>query len=372
MTQSRVAYVALGSNLGDRRQFLEQAIEALGQIEEVQVLRHSRWLQTEPLGCPDYPPYLNGVAELATSLEAHQLLDHLQRIEQDLGRERSNRWAPRTLDLDLLFLDRVCIDSSRLVVPHSQMHLRSFVLEPLAELNPKLIHPVLQCSVEQLLTRLKGRDWVLDPVSPRLVAIAGNIGAGKSTLARRLHERLGGELLPEPYSTNPFLARVYEGQHELALDAQLYFLIKRSEQLGVGRCHSGRFYWADYWFKKELIFARRLLDREQLDLYEPIYHSFIEKVTLPAVVIYLQGSVDLCLSRIKQRSRDYEQHITPEFLAGLAQDYDLILADWRDSPVIRLDIPAFDSLSDRDCDWLVQQIKAYVEPDERTRTEPWK
>ena len=245
------------------------------------------------------------------------------------------------------------------------MHLRSFVLEPLAELNPDVIHPVLQCSVEQLLTRLKGRDVVVQPEAPRLIAIAGNIGAGKSTLARRLQERLGGDLLPEPYSTNPFLARVYQGQHELALDAQLYFLVKRSEQLGPGQCQGGRYFWADYWFKKELIFARRLLDREQLDLYEHIYETLVDRVTNPAVVIHLQGSVELCLQRIQQRSREYEQNITPDFLAGLAEDYDRMLAEWQDSPVIQLEIPAFNSLSDGDCDWLVQQIKAYVEPGQR-------
>ena len=365
MTQSQVAYVGLGSNLGDCQQILQQAIMALGKVKQTQVLRHSTWRQTEPLGGMDQPSYLNGVAELTTSLEPAQLLTSLQTIESDMGRQRSGRWDARTLDLDLLLMDQACIHTSDLVVPHPQMHLRSFVLEPLVELSPVLMHPVLQCEVTQLLERLNHGNFVVQPEAPRLISIAGNIGLGKSTLARQLHDRLGGEFLPEPYRTNPFLARLYQGQHELALDAQLYFLVKRSEQLAPGHCRDGQFYWSDYWFQKELIFARRLLDSEQLDLYERIYQGFVETVTHPTVVIYLKGTVDLCLKRIEQRHRDYEQNITPDFLAALAQDYDSMMAHWQQSPVIQLEVPAFDCLCEQDCDWLLRQIKAYVEPDKR-------
>ncbi|WP_455922516.1 2-amino-4-hydroxy-6-hydroxymethyldihydropteridine diphosphokinase [Pseudomonas putida] len=130
-----VVYIGLGSNLAEPAEQLRQAIEALGQLPSSQGLTVSALYSSESLS-PGQPRYTNAVARLETSLAPLALLDALQAIENDQGRVRAERWGPRTLDLDvLLFGDRV-IDEPRLTVPHYQMHVRAFVLYPLAEVAP--------------------------------------------------------------------------------------------------------------------------------------------------------------------------------------------------------------------------------------------
>ncbi|MGY4492364.1 2-amino-4-hydroxy-6-hydroxymethyldihydropteridine diphosphokinase [Pseudomonas sp. TE3610] len=130
-----VVYIGLGSNLAEPAEQLRQAIEALGQLPFSQGLKVSALYSSESLS-PGQPRYTNAVARLETSLAPLVLLDALQAIENDQGRVRAERWGPRTLDLDvLLFGDRV-IDEPRLTVPHYQMHVRAFVLYPLAEVAP--------------------------------------------------------------------------------------------------------------------------------------------------------------------------------------------------------------------------------------------
>ncbi len=130
-----VVYIGLGSNLAEPAEQLRQAIEALGQLPSSQGLTVSALYSSESLS-PGQPRYTNAVARLETSLAPLVLLDALQAIENDQGRVRAERWGPRTLDLDvLLFGDRV-IDEPRLKVPHYQMHVRAFVLYPLAEVAP--------------------------------------------------------------------------------------------------------------------------------------------------------------------------------------------------------------------------------------------
>jgi 2-amino-4-hydroxy-6-hydroxymethyldihydropteridine diphosphokinase len=140
------AYVALGANLGDAAAALRRAVEALNHLPLTQVRQSSGLYKTAPLAgdagrelAAPGDDYLNAVAELDTGLSAPDLLDHLQRIERQAGRERPYRNAPRTLDLDLLLYGSGRIDSSRLTVPHPRMAQRAFVLVPLAEIAPDLV-----------------------------------------------------------------------------------------------------------------------------------------------------------------------------------------------------------------------------------------
>ncbi len=134
------AWVALGANLGDAMGQVGAAITALDSLAQCRLLRHSSLWRTAPIDAPG-PDYVNAVALLATSLTPLTLLDALQALEQDAGRTRSTHHAPRTLDLDLLLYDTLCMRSSRLVLPHPRMHERAFVLAPLAELQASLIIP---------------------------------------------------------------------------------------------------------------------------------------------------------------------------------------------------------------------------------------
>jgi 2-amino-4-hydroxy-6-hydroxymethyldihydropteridine diphosphokinase len=152
-----LAYVALGSNLGDRQAMLEQALAALRRDPGTAVLRVSPVYETRPVGGPPgQGPYLNAVAEVRTTLEPHDLLAVLLRIEAGLGRVRLERDAPRTIDLDLLLHGDHILDEPDLVVPHPRMHQRLFVLRPLADLVPGLLHPVQQRTIAELLAELEG------------------------------------------------------------------------------------------------------------------------------------------------------------------------------------------------------------------------
>jgi 2-amino-4-hydroxy-6-hydroxymethyldihydropteridine diphosphokinase len=135
------AYLSLGSNQGDSRRLLEEAVRALGDVPHTRVIACSGLYRTAPVGFVDQPDFFNQVIALRTGLAPHDLLDATQRIEHSAGRERGPRWGPRTLDIDLLWYDGIRLDDERLQLPHPRMEQRRFVLEPLAELAPGLVLP---------------------------------------------------------------------------------------------------------------------------------------------------------------------------------------------------------------------------------------
>jgi 2-amino-4-hydroxy-6-hydroxymethyldihydropteridine diphosphokinase len=154
MSRAATAYIGIGSNLGDRRVIIRRAIDALNALDGVTVVAQSELYETEPVGGPPQPDYLNGVIGVDTSLSPQQLLDELLGIEHDLDRTRRAPNAPRTIDLDLLLYGDTVIDEEALRVPHPRMHERWFVLKPLADIAPDARHPTLNVTVHELLGRL--------------------------------------------------------------------------------------------------------------------------------------------------------------------------------------------------------------------------
>ena len=149
-----LAYVGLGSNLGDREATLRRGVAMLGATRDVEILAVSTLRETDPVGVVDQPRFLNGAVAVETSLGPHELLALLIAIERELGRDRAGvRWGPRTIDLDLLLYGDDVLDEPWLCVPHPLLHERQFVLEPLAELDPELEIPG-RGRVSELLTRL--------------------------------------------------------------------------------------------------------------------------------------------------------------------------------------------------------------------------
>ena len=360
MTEPTLTYIGLGSNLGNREDHINSALKMLAEVSDIEVARVSELIETTPLAQAEQPEYLNAVAELKTTLRPEDLFKTLVNIETALGRIRQKKWSSRTIDLDILLFGQEVIDSPRLTVPHPQMHLRSFVLKGLCRLNSDLTHPVIKESVSELANRLAGCDFVPNPDLPQLVSIAGVIGVGKTTLAKKLSTRLGCQMLPEPYDTNPFMPDVYAGKKELALDSQLYFLTSRVEQLNHNTLKKDQIYISDYIFDKELIYSRETLAPEQLTLYEKIYQPSVRKVTLPVLVIYLVDSLQNCLKRIHKRNRPYEQKIETQFLEKLDTGYEQLLKHWKTCPVIRKQTPELDYTDDASIDHLANQIKCYV------------
>jgi 2-amino-4-hydroxy-6-hydroxymethyldihydropteridine diphosphokinase len=150
------AFLAFGSNLGDRRGTLSKARAILQEVQGIQVGKVSQLYETDPVGGPpDQPSYLNSVIELRTGLSPEELLSCCRNIEQRFGRERKERWGPRTLDLDILFFGTVVSASPRLTIPHPRLHERPFVLMPLADIAPGWIHPVQKKTIGQLCDDLE-------------------------------------------------------------------------------------------------------------------------------------------------------------------------------------------------------------------------
>ncbi|CAM3951336.1 MULTISPECIES: 2-amino-4-hydroxy-6-hydroxymethyldihydropteridine diphosphokinase [Corallococcus] len=157
---SATVYVGLGSNEGDRESHLVAALAAMSCIDAVSVLGCSSLYDSAPVG-PAQPRFLNAVVALECDLTPQRLLCILQRIEQDLGRRRMQRWGPRTIDLDILLWDEEdhsVVADANLQVPHLELHKRRFALEPLAELAPDARHPVLGVTVQELLAKLAPQD----------------------------------------------------------------------------------------------------------------------------------------------------------------------------------------------------------------------
>jgi dihydroneopterin aldolase/2-amino-4-hydroxy-6-hydroxymethyldihydropteridine diphosphokinase len=149
-------YIALGSNMGNKEQYLNDAVKLLNEREDSNVLKVSEFIVTKPYGGVEQDDFLNGALELHTLLEPQELLDVLHDIEQRADRKRLVHWGPRTLDLDILFYDDLIFDSPALTIPHIEIEKRDFVLTPLYQIAPWLRHPATKKTVKQMLQELLG------------------------------------------------------------------------------------------------------------------------------------------------------------------------------------------------------------------------
>ena len=156
-----LAYIGFGSNIGDRLAHIQNAIHTLSQTEGITLKEISSIYKTDPVGYEAQAQFLNGVAAIQTSLSPLSLLHTLKDIETAIGRQHRIRWGPREIDLDILIYGDLCLRTEKLILPHSEMHLRSFVLVPLAEIAPNLVHPVFQETIQTILNRLEDSKSVL-------------------------------------------------------------------------------------------------------------------------------------------------------------------------------------------------------------------
>ena len=361
MPDEVVAYIALGGNLGRREKNIKKAVEKLTAEKTIKLSRSSSIMESRPLAERKQPNYLNCIAEIKTNLTADELLKVLKRIEISLGRtESEEKWSSRMIDLDILLFGDEVIRTSELVIPHRQMHLRSFVLKGLCELVPQLVHPVLEESVSVLCSRLGGKNFYFDVNRPQLVSIAGVIGAGKTTLAKGLSDILGFKLIKEAYEANPFLKRVYAGERAVALDSQLYFLLSRCEQLKANGLAPNQTAVSDYIMDKEMIYARIWLDEVQLEMYKKINAVMSKTVAEPALAVYLKLSAANCLERIKRRNRPFEQKIDLQFLEKLHIGYEELFAGFNRCPVVMIDAGSFDFRQSQQVEQFGRKINYYI------------
>ena len=151
----KLAYLGIGSNLGDKAAYMEKAVSKLKADKKIRAVRTSDWIVTKPYGGVEQDDFLNGAISLETLYSPLELLHLLQSVEKEAGRERKIHWGPRTLDLDLLFYEDFISDEAELMVPHPDMQNREFVLRPLDQLCPYYEHPLLHKTVRQMLKELE-------------------------------------------------------------------------------------------------------------------------------------------------------------------------------------------------------------------------
>lgn len=149
------AYVAFGSNMGDREKYIDEAIETLAKWQQIEILNVSDKIVTKPYGNVEQDDFINGVMKIRTLLSAEELLQILQKVEAHAGRERKIYWGPRTLDLDIIFYDDEIIAMDSLVIPHPDMQNREFVLKPLMQIAPYKMHPIYRKTISDMYKELK-------------------------------------------------------------------------------------------------------------------------------------------------------------------------------------------------------------------------
>ena len=152
-------FIGVGSNQGDRLTSISRGVQALGAIAGVRVVQMALVAETAPVGGPPQGPYLNTVVEIDTTVPPRELLQLLKAIERQMGRQPSDvRWGPRPIDLDVLLYEDLVVRESDLEIPHPRLHERRFVLEPLTQLAPDVVHPVLKQSIKALLDKALNRS----------------------------------------------------------------------------------------------------------------------------------------------------------------------------------------------------------------------
>jgi len=356
-------YLSLGSNMGNRYEYLQQAVDAL--FERVGgVVKISSVYESPALGF-EGDAFLNCVVWIRSFLDPEAILTEALDIEKSLGRVRSaaEGYASRTIDIDVLFVEDLEYKSDRLQLPHPEIPNRRFVLLPMAELNARFPHPqsgepvvkMLATTIDQSeLTKtgkwLKNPQQQFDPSRFRYLAIEGNIGAGKTSLATSMSEDFNAKLILERFMDNPFLPKFYEEPERYAFPLEMSFMADRYQQLLEDITQYDLFkdyVVADYEPFKSMIFAQITLGEEEFALYKKLYHVMYKEVPKPDVYVYLYQNTDRLLENIEKRGRDFERNIEADYLAKINEGYLEFIKTLPPEKVRIIDISGMDFVANR-------------------------
>ena len=373
MTAQHQAYISLGSNKGDAFKNLQLAIDAIDQkIGFVKSI--SRVYKTKSWGF-EADDFNNACILIETHLSAKKLLKALLEIERNMGRQRSNTegYQSRIIDRDILFFNDEIIELPNLIVPHPQLHKRKFVLVPLMDVSSQLYHPVFEKKVDTLLNECEDKlevepinIWLKNPSKQyrfkdyNYIAIEGNIGAGKTSLATIISHEFNAKLILERFADNPFLPKFYKEPKRYAFTLEMSFLADRYQQISDDLSQLDLFkdfIVSDYDVFKSLIFSKITLPEDEFALYRKLFYQVYKDIAKPDLYIYLYQNTERLQANIKKRGRNYEQNIADDYLEKINAGYLEFLKNHSDFNVKIIDISEKDFVKNReDYVWVLEQI----------------
>ena len=377
MDQPHKVYIALGSNKGERLKHLQDAITLVfrdvGKINTISKVYNTPALGFEKTASTE--DFLNACISIDTHFSPEEVMQKLLKIENELGRTRhlSDVYESRTIDLDVIFYDDDMIDSELIRTPHPQMHKRKFVLQPLHDIAPKVIHPKLGKSVMELLEACEDDSaiepiniWLKNPMKTygfgdyNYIAIEGNIGAGKTSLSHLISNDFNGKLILERFADNPFLPKFYLEPQRYAFTLEMSFLADRYQQISDDLSQLDLFkdfVVSDYDIYKSLIFSKITLPEDEFRLYRKLFYLMYRDIAKPDLYVYLYQNTERLQENIKKRGRDYEQNIQSDYLEKINLGYLEFLKNQTELNVKIIDISDLDFVKNRaDYLWILEQI----------------
>jgi 2-amino-4-hydroxy-6-hydroxymethyldihydropteridine diphosphokinase len=375
MLKPKTYHIALGSNKDDKFKNLQLAVDAIYKdIGNITLI--SQVYKSPAFGFKS-DDFFNCCLVLESYLEAQKVLETLLEIENSLGRTRTknNTYEARTIDLDIVFAEGNIINTKRLQVPHPEMSKRKFVLLPLNDVASKIKHPKFNKEVSMLLEECKD-DSVLEPIKIWLknpskqqdfskynyIAIEGNIGAGKTSLATKISHDFNAKLILERFADNPFLPKFYEDANRYAFTLEMSFLADRYQQISDDLSQLDLFkdfIVSDYDVFKSMIFSKITLNEDEFSLYRKLFYLMYKDIAKPELYVYLYQNTERLQKNIKKRGRDYEQNIADDYLEKINTGYLDFLKTQKDFNVKIIDVSDRDFVVNRaDYLWVLEEICA--------------
>ncbi len=373
MTTAQTFYIALGSNKGDKFKNLQDAIDLI-HARVGNIIRISKVYNSPAFGF-DSDDFLNACLVVDSHLEPQNVLTELLAIELELGRVRTktNTYEARIIDLDIILVDEAIIDSETLKVPHPEMHKRKFVLLPLNDIAPNVKHPNLNKEVSVLLKECEDASvlesiniWLKNPSKGydfskyNYIAIEGNIGAGKTSLANKIAHDYNAKLILERFADNPFLPKFYQDASRYAFPLEMSFLADRYQQISDDLSQLDLFkdfIVSDYDVFKSLIFSKITLQEDEFKLYRKLFYLMYKDLRKPDLYVYLYQNTEKLQQNIKKRGRDYEQNIADDYLEKINTGYLEFLKTQTDFNVKIIDVSDRDFIENRsDYLWVLEEI----------------
>jgi deoxyguanosine kinase len=372
MKIQRITYLSLGTNQGNKIYNLQNAInliaDKVGTIQKI-----SSVYKTASWGF-DSDDFFNACLKVTTYHSPEKLMSILLNIESELGRKRkeTSEYIDRNIDIDILLFDDEIIFSKTLIVPHSKMLERKFVLVPLVEIASNIIHPIekkhlsicLQnCDDSSEISLIKTQLNRPLPISEKYnyIAIEGNIGAGKTSLSKIMSDEFNAKIILERFAENPFLPKFYEDKERFAFPLEMSFLADRYQQLSDDLAQLDLFknlIVSDYYIFKSLIFAQITLQKDEYLLYRKMFDVMYKEITKPDLYVYLYQNTDRLLENIKKRGREYEQNIEAGYLQKIHDGYKNFISTQQDLNVLIIDVSEIDFVNNiEDYNYIINKIK---------------